>query len=110
MARVTTLLRLFAGLLIWAIAFAVVYGLQGLGCAQGWHRFSLGPYQALRAILVAAWLAFLVAAALWARYGVARQGPGDGVLPRLERGVAVTGAVAIAYTLFPVAWTSACAA
>jgi hypothetical protein len=106
------ILRITAGLLIWAAAFVVVYGLQGLGCALGWHRVRLGSADALRVTLVVAWLLFLGVALLRAWRGVgtqrATQG-GSALVARLELGIAVTGAAAIAYTLFPVAWTSACA-
>ena len=32
----TALIRMISGLVLWSMAFAVLYALQGLGCARGW--------------------------------------------------------------------------
>lgn len=45
------LVHLIAGFTVWSIAFALLYGLQALGCAYGW------PYH--RAILIGAYLLML---------------------------------------------------
>jgi hypothetical protein len=103
---VSGLLRIGSGLLLWAVAFTGVYGLQGLGCALGWQRHQLGPLDALRAALLLTWLGFLGVAALRAARSF-RRAPA-GIAGHLEAGLALVGAAAIAYTLFPVAWIAPC--
>ena len=49
------LLLLVAGFLIWSSAFAVLYGVQGLGCRLGWAEVGLGPVSLNRTALVAVW-------------------------------------------------------
>jgi hypothetical protein len=51
MTRSSPLLTLAAGFTIWAIGFAVIYAVQGAGCAYGWDRIALGPISLLRWIL-----------------------------------------------------------
>lgn len=62
--------RLVSGLLLWAAGFALLYGLHGIGCAEGWDRQLMGGVSRQRALLAAAWLLTLVAGvllALWLR-------------------------------------------
>jgi hypothetical protein len=103
---VKVLLRICAGLLLWALAFATLYGLQGLGCALQWPGHRIGPLGLLRTLLVVTWLGFLCGASVFAWRRV--RGVAAGTIGRLEAGIAVVGAAAVAYTLFPVAWTSPC--
>lgn len=65
------LLRMVAGLIVWAVAFCVLYALHGLGCAADWQRatlpFGISPH---RAVLSVAWVACLAvggAVAWWLR-------------------------------------------
>lgn len=55
------LLMMSAGFVVWGLAFAALYGLQGAGCAFGWDGVRWGPISALRAGLLALWALFLVA-------------------------------------------------
>jgi len=52
------------GFTVWAVAFAVLYGVQGTGCELGWHRMPLGPLSLLRWLLILIWVAHL-AALVW---------------------------------------------
>lgn len=66
------LARLVSGLLLWAAGFALLYGLHGIGCAEGWDRQELAGIGKQRALLGAAWLSTLAAGvllALWLRRG-----------------------------------------
>ncbi|KTR03840.1 hypothetical protein NS365_16855 [Aureimonas ureilytica] len=64
--RLPSLILLVAGFVIWSSAFVVLYGALSVGCAFGWDTASLGPVSALRAVLIALWLAHLAAlGALW---------------------------------------------
>jgi len=62
------LLTLAAGFGIWAACFAVIYAIQGLGCAYNWHMLSIGPLSLLRIVLLV-----LAAAGTVATWIVARQ-------------------------------------
>jgi len=52
MNRSSPLLSLAVGFTIWAIGFAVIYAVQGAGCAYGWDRIALGPISFLRLVLI----------------------------------------------------------
>ncbi len=53
-------IRLFAGLLVWAAGFNAIYAVHGLGCGLGWGgRILIGPFSLLNAALVGLWLVFL---------------------------------------------------
>lgn len=67
-ARPRILLALAAGFGVWAGCFAVIYGIQGLGCAYGWHMIWLGPLSLLRIILLVLALAGTGAVWLTARW------------------------------------------
>ena len=87
------ILRLSAGLIGWAAAFCLVYALHGIGCASGWYAARLGPFDAQRAALLAAWalsLAATLAIALWLHRTRAT---------KLDRAAAATGWVGFAATL-----------
>ncbi|MEH3036110.1 MAG: hypothetical protein PGN23_06365 [Sphingomonas adhaesiva] len=64
----TVLLRLSAGPIGWAVAFCLIYGLHGVGCAHGWDRIELPGGDAQRIVLAAAWLACLAATLALALY------------------------------------------
>lgn len=58
----TALVRMSAGLIVWAVTFCVLYGLHGVGCTAGWPSTPLTGWLDLhRAILAAAWLAGIAA-------------------------------------------------
>ena len=64
--RLPALILLIAGFVIWSSAFVTLYGALSVGCAFGWEAISFGPVSALRALLIALWLAHLAAlGALW---------------------------------------------
>jgi len=52
MTRSSPLLTLAAGFTIWAVGFAVIYAVQGAGCAYGWDLIALGPVSLLRLVLI----------------------------------------------------------
>jgi len=65
----TALLRLSAGLVVWAAGFCVIYGLHGIGCANDWPARSLAGFELHRLVLIAAWIATAavnVGIAVWA--------------------------------------------
>lgn len=58
-------MRVLAGLLLWAAGFSVLYGLHGVGCAVGWGNARFGPVTVLSVVLVGTWLAFVAMASVW---------------------------------------------
>ncbi|RRH72767.1 hypothetical protein [Falsigemmobacter faecalis] len=89
---------------LWALAFALIYAVHGLGCARGWvlqpaplgnlHVFTLNTL----------WLAALAGAIviLW------RTPRGDGTGAQIARAGGWIGLASIALTLFPVMGLSSC--
>lgn len=81
--RLPSLILLVAGFVIWSSAFVVLYGALSVGCAFGWDAAPFGPVSALRAVLIALWLAHLAAlGALWwlCRARARRAGESDAFL------------------------------
>lgn len=77
------LLRVSGGLILWAVAFSLLYGLHGIGCAYGWNGIATGSANLFRAVMVGTWVVFILlgvglvfrmksrAAGLPARLGIA---------------------------------------
>ena len=64
----TALIRMISGLVLWSIAFAVLYALQGLGCARGWTDPAVFGLTQTKAVLLAVWaglIASQVVVLLW---------------------------------------------
>lgn len=101
----SVLLRLSAGLVVWAVAFCLLYGLHGIGCTRGWADIGLGPASLHRGVLVVAWLACVAAGigvALWLRS--AR----DTLLDRAAWHLALVGVAATLVTGLPILTLPAC--
>ena len=64
----TALIRMISGLVLWSMAFAVLYALQGLGCARGWTEPAVFGLTQTKAVLLAVWaglIASQVVLLLW---------------------------------------------
>lgn len=103
------LLRILAPLLLWLASFSAIYGLHGVGCAQGWAQISLGPLTLFRSILIAAWLLAVLAqfALLWGTRSWPF-GPKGGFARRTGMLTGWTAVVATIWTLQPVVATTSC--
>jgi hypothetical protein len=62
-----TALRISAGVIIWALHFAAIYGVTGLACARGWKDLVSPAIAAATAAAVVAALVVIVAG--WRRRG-----------------------------------------
>ncbi len=103
----TGLLRASAGLIIWAVAFSALYGLQGLGCAFGWDASSIGSLSLARLVLVLVYVGsgVLLAYLCWA---LRPRKTDTDFTSRLAFAGAVAGFFSLAYTGMPVVAASVC--
>ncbi len=103
----TGLLRASAGLIIWAIAFTALYGLQGLSCAFGWDAWSLGGVSFARLLLLLVYVGsgVLLAFLCWAFRPRAAD---TDFTDRLAFTGAIAGFFSLAYTGIPVVAASVC--
>jgi hypothetical protein len=106
----------FLGWVVWSSAFVLLYALLSLGCTFGWDMPRLGPMRLLDAILIATWLAHLVALAAlstWAWHASPTgEDGGTGVHRMLgfaTRAGYVSSLVATAWLGFPILMLQACA-
>ncbi|VXC68215.1 hypothetical protein [Sphingomonas sp. AX6] len=96
----TGLLRACTGLIVWAVIFSLLYGIEGMGCAAPWDR------RVLRASLVIVWLVGVAALAAlswqWTRVRPHRD------VERIGQWLAIAGLIATIVTGLPVATLSLC--
>lgn len=103
-----------AGFAIWGVAFGVIYGTQGLGCALAWQDMPVGPASLLRVVLVAELVLTLVVIGWVWRLIVARRHvtPERGRTERFLRWTGGAGAVAAlaatALTFAPATFATLC--
>lgn len=93
------LLRAIAGLIVWAAAFCVVYGLEGMACGMGWAPGTM------RIVLVGSWLGFVIGGITllpWLRPRDER------IAERLALPMGIVGVISTLWTLFPVAFAAQC--
>lgn len=93
-----------AGPTLWAAVFTGVYSLHGLGCALGWPGFPLGPLSLHRTVMVAAWIAGLMAASALLLRAPAG-GKRESVIVRMGLWI---GFIATLFTLAPLLAASSC--
>jgi hypothetical protein len=106
MAGMIALLRMTAGLIVWAIAFCALYGLSGIGCAAGWASArTIGGLSVHHATMLAAWLACIAAAS---GVCVALRRHGDSMIDKTSWTLAVVGLLATIVTGLPIVLVPAC--
>ncbi|MCW2370235.1 hypothetical protein [Sphingobium sp. B11D3D] len=103
----TALFRAMAGLIAWAMAFALLYAVQGLSCAWGWDDAGLASVSAARVVLVVIYLVS-VGAAAWLCWVFRPRSSRMDLLAWLAFASAVTGLVSILYTGIPVLTATIC--
>lgn len=96
--------RTLLGPFVWAAAFAGIYALHGLGCAQGWpaRATPFGPLHDV--VLIAVWLAAVAASGMILRASP----PAQDRESRIVRLGGWIGLAATVLTLFPVLGVSSC--
>lgn len=110
--RPASLLLIAAGFVIWALAFALLYGGLSVGCAFGWQAMMLGGNNLLRVVLLAIWSAHLVALIGLLIYCVRLPRSDQNNMPAFTRKVAigttVAALVATVWTGLPIPALSQC--
>lgn len=101
-------IRAMTGLIGWAIAFSVIYGLQGLVCSPRLAGLVGSLPFAGREVLIAAWLLSLALLA-WASWALCSRSHRDTLLDWLAPVLAIIGLAATAYTGMPVVFATTCA-
>jgi hypothetical protein len=107
------LLRAVAGWLVWALCFAVLYSLQGLGCHTDWTLPAVGPFSGLSLLLATVWLlhAGTIAGLEWraARAAGRSDDDRDRFLLKLTRIANWTSFAAVLWIGAPILFLSPCA-
>lgn len=103
----TALLRAIAGLIGWAIAFSLIYGLQGLVCSPRLAGVMTTLPLAGRELLIGAWLLCLALLA-WLAFALSRLARRETLLDWLAPILALTGLGATIFTGFPVVIATTC--
>ncbi len=97
------LLRAVSGLIVWAATFALLYGLEGLACAESQR----GSPAFGRLALILPWAGALGVLG-WMTWYFASRRQGMPFLDRLAVGSAATGLAATLYTGVPILAASRC--
>ena len=100
----TWLPRALIGPGLWAVGFALVYGLHGLGCAQGWSTQEVAGMTLHRLAMVGAWVGTLLACVLALMWLPSGPDP-TRELPRIG---ALIGLGATIFTLLPLLVATSC--
>ncbi len=101
----TALLRLSAGLVWWAIAFALIYAAHGVSCSAGLDRVPLLGGTGHAVLLLALWAASLAIAAAIVFWQIRHRGE---VLHTASVALSLTGLGAIAIGGLPILIVPAC--
>jgi hypothetical protein len=102
--------RIVIAMLVWLAVFSALYGLEGVGCAAGWHHIKLTGATLFQAAMT---IAFLVALLILVAVLVALRSPrfrsASPFVAHISIILAVAALVAGAWTLFPALALSHCA-
>ena len=102
----TLLLRMIAGLVHWAVAFGVLYGLHGIGCSARWERIAVAGTSLHRLLLVLAWIGGIVAGVVLTWW--LRRTAGTGLLDGVAVILGWVGVAAIIVGGLPIVTVPAC--
>lgn len=101
------LLRCVAGLVGWAIAFSMLYGLHGLSCALSWHELQVVGVSIARLLLLLTYFSWIGGLA-WLSWSLRPMASRPGLLSWLAFASAIAGLVSTVYTGLPVLVTGLC--
>jgi hypothetical protein len=104
----TDVARIFAPLLVWLALFSGVYGLHGIGCGLGWPDESIGPLPLHRTALVAAWIGAVILQSLLLLALTRPLRSDRPFVQGVSLALAVSGVVAVVWSLFPVLFATSC--
>lgn len=98
MSFTLTALRISAGVIVWVLHFAAIYGITALACARGWNALVVPAIAVATGVAVLAALAIIVA-------GWRRRGEFESWLSATIAGFAL---IAIVYEAIPVLMVPVC--
>lgn len=102
------LLRTLSGLILWAVAFCVLYAVQGLSCGLGWDQAPVLLGLSLsRWLLVGLYIAFVVAH-LWLVRWLWPLAGAKGLIARLAPTLAVIGLISTVIIGLPATTLTIC--
>lgn len=102
------LVPILAGFSAWAVGFVLLYGINALGCAAGWHLMGGEPFTLQRLLLMVLFLATLASIALiWLAFRRS-DGAGEGFVKTVARWSTVAAFAASVFTFVPVFALSTC--
>lgn len=93
---------LLIGFMIWAIAFALLYALQALGCVLSWSQFS---HQALMVTILCATILVL---ALLLHHQFSLRKSDTGAISTIGAALTLAALVATAITFSPILFVAVC--
>lgn len=100
-------LRLSAGVIVWALHFAAIYGYTGIACARRFHAYGETLVAAVPWVIGIA-TASAIAAVLPLVAQFARVRTGSGFIDWMSGGLAALSLVAIVFEAMTVIWLPAC--
>ena len=98
--------RIVIAMLVWLAVFSALYGLEGVGCAAGWHRIPVNGATLFQAAMT---IAFFVALLILVALRLPRFRSASPFVAHISIILAVAALVAGAWTLFPALALSHCA-
>ncbi len=98
--------RIVIAMLVWLAVFSALYGLEGVGCAAGWHRIPVNGATLFQAAMT---IAFFVALLILVALRAPRFRSASPFVAHISIILAVAALVAGAWTLFPALALSHCA-
>ncbi|MGJ0622322.1 MAG: hypothetical protein ACR65Z_16690 [Methylocystis sp.] len=101
--------RIVIAMLVWLALFSALYGLEGVGCAAGWHQIPVNGATLFRAAMT---IAFFVALFILVAVLVALRSPrfrsASPFVAHISAILAVAALIAGGWTLFPALALSSC--
>jgi len=102
--------RIVIAMFVWLALFSALYGLEGVGCAAGWHRIPVNGATLFQAAMTLAFfVALLILVAVLAALRSPRFRSASPFVAHISVILAVAALVVGVWTLFPAVALSHCA-
>lgn len=102
--------RIVIAMLVWLALFSALYGLEGVGCATGWHHINVNGATLFQAAMTIAFFgALFILVAVLVALRSPRFRAASPFVAHISTILAIAALVAGAWTLFPALALSHCA-